>query len=127
MAETSQNLADSLSEGLQASGLSAAELSQRTRVPETTILAFLALRDARDLPERAYLWAHLGLLCREIRLDHERLRPSFDQRFPVPTISNTSPSRSNAIASSAWSRVLVTGLGAAALLAMVMAAASSIG
>lgn len=59
------------------------ELADRTKVPRTTILAFIEEPVAAVLPERVYLRGHLKVLGQALKLDLDALLDAFDDAYPV--------------------------------------------
>ena len=117
-------LARQLEAGLVRKNLTVEELSARTKVPSFSIHTFLGAPVVDELPERVYLRGHLGLLVRELDLDHAAVMDAFDAAFPrdpEPEVEYGPPP--------AFGRrelALAAGLGGVALLAVVLAVASAL-
>lgn len=118
-------LAKDLSRALKVKRLSADALAERTKVPRGCIGAFLAESEAVALPELVYLKGHLKLVCRELGLDAEAYLSELDAQYGVPEPEQVRPPPR--WWTSSFTRTTAAGVGAIALLAIVMAAASSIG
>lgn len=119
------SLARHLESGLVRKRLTVEELSARTKVPAFSIQTFLGAPVADVLPERVYLRGHLGLLVRELELDHTAVMDAFDAAFP----RDPDPEDDSAPPPSFGRRefALAAGLGGVALLAVVLAVANALG
>jgi cytoskeletal protein RodZ len=116
-------LADRLAGGLDRRGMSAEALAERTKVPRSTIDSFLEEPISAVLPERVYLRGQLVVLARELGLDGAELRRLFDEQYPAAPAREASPSTSRF---SPASITLVAGMGCIALVAVVLAFATSL-
>ena len=116
---------DALAQGLQAAldkaHVSVENVSDRTKVPQSTLRWFLGETGAALLPARVYLRGHLLLVAREIGMDETLARDLFDAAYPkieeirdLPEIRRVSGS---ALALSA-------GLAGVGILAIILAFAS---
>lgn len=125
---TKRALGKDLERALKDRDVTVEQLAERTKVPRGTIAAFLDEPGCcAALPELVYLKGHLRLVCRELGLDPEDHLEELEQRFAAakPEVSDE-PRRARWWANS-FTRTTAAGVGALALLMMVMAAASSIG
>lgn len=125
---TQRALATDIERALRDKSVTTEQLAERTKVPRGTIAAFLDEPGCcAALPEFVYLRGHLRLVCRELGLDAEDYRVELEQRFAEATPSPVLEPRPARWWSSSFVRNTAAGVGALALLMMVMAAASSIG
>ena len=105
--------------------VSVEELSERTKVPRTTIRYLMGDPVSAILPERVYLRGHLGVLATDLKADQQAFEQAFDLTFPVETkeVFDTP----EAIRFRAHSRALSAAFGGVALLSVVAAVISAIG
>lgn len=82
MTEQRRPLAQCLFQALESSGLTIEELSERTKVPKSTVRAFLGSEEPAVLPQRVYLRGHLGSMARELDVDVGQVLGLFDAQYP---------------------------------------------
>ena len=76
-------LAQLLKQGLEQRGLTVEAVSERTKVPRSTIAWFLGATSPTIVPQRIYLRAHLGVIARELGLDLAEAWDRFDRENPT--------------------------------------------
>ena len=122
MEQQYSELARELRAAIEASGQTIDLLSDRTKVPRTTILALIEEPIAAVLPERVYLRGHTKVLAQALRLDPAAMMSAFDAAYPVsrpatdPMQAATLPTRKLAVSA---------GLYGIALLAVAVAFATA--
>lgn len=113
-------LAESLREQLQRTGMTVDGLADRTKIPRSTIRALLEEPISAVLPERVYLRGHTSTIARELGMDVEEVLRAFDVRYPVDAPDTDD-------IESGWARrstIVGAGLGCFALIAVALAFAS---
>ena len=117
-------VAQELSSALTLADISVDTLSDRTKVPRTTIGYLLGEPVSAILPERVYLRGHLGVLAVELGADRSKLEAAFDATFPEEAQEITElPERARF---KTQSFAVSAALGGVALLSVVAAFVSAI-
>jgi cytoskeletal protein RodZ len=76
-------LAQLLNQGLEQRGMTVDAVSERTKVPRSTINVFLGSTHPAIVPQRIYLRAHLGVVAKELGLDLAEVFDRFDRENPT--------------------------------------------
>jgi len=76
-------LADTLRDQLQRTGMTVDGLAERTKIPRSTIRSLLEEPISAVLPERVYLRGHTSTLAKELGMDVDDVLRAFDARYPV--------------------------------------------
>lgn len=105
--------------------VSVEELSERTKVPRTTIRYLMGDPISAILPERVYLRGHLGVLVSDLGADQDAFERAFALTFPEETTEMLDAPE--VIRFRAHSRALSAAFGGVALLSVVAAVISAIG
>jgi hypothetical protein len=119
-AQTSQqSLADYLQSEIEQASLSLDQLSDRTKIPRSTIRALLGDEGSALLPERVYLRGHLNVLLNEMQVaDGELGLRLFDLEYDQPIEPETLEA---APTYGVGTMAVGAGLGCVALLAVIVA------
>lgn len=124
MSQSTQKLAQHLNTALADAGLSVETLSERTKVPRTTILHLMDQPVSAFLPERVYLRGHLGLIARELGASVPTIEAAFDDAYPAHTPEPELPEQARY---RSQSFAVTATLGGVALLSVVAAFVTALG
>jgi cytoskeletal protein RodZ len=113
-----QTLRQWLAAGLEQSGLDVDTLAERTKVPRSTIRSLLGERVSAILPERVYLRGQAVLIARELGVDADAVRTSFDREHPVEPVHTGDIEEPRL---GRGTTVVAASLGCVAILAIVLA------
>jgi cytoskeletal protein RodZ len=81
--EQSGTLAQLLSQGLEQRGMTVETVSDRTKVPRSTLRVLLGATDPAILPQRIYLRGHVGVIAKDLGLDPVDAYARFDRENPT--------------------------------------------
>jgi cytoskeletal protein RodZ len=76
-------LAQLLSQGLEQRGLTVDTVSERTKVPRSTLRVLLGATDPAILPQRVYLRGHVGVVAKDLGLELSEAFERFDREYPT--------------------------------------------
>lgn len=75
-------LAQLLSQGLEQRGSTVDAVSERTKVPRSTLRVLLGATDPAIVPQRVYLRGHVGVIGKDLGLDLQDVYARFDREYP---------------------------------------------
>src|SRR5262245_50157530 len=76
-------LAQLLSQGLEHKGTTVETVSERTKVPRSTLRVLLGATDPAILPQRVYLRGHVGVVAKDLGIDLVEAYARFDAENPT--------------------------------------------
>lgn len=118
MSQERQALADKLKKAIAARGITVEAVTNKTKIPRSTLQALMDEPVSGVLPERVYMRGHLGVVAYELGLDRAEMNQLFDTAYPCADKVATSPATPRL---SSASMALMAGMGGMALLAVVLA------
>ncbi len=123
MSSAQSDLARHLETGFSRAQLSVDAVSERTKIPRTTILHLMGKPISAVLPERVYLQGQVKVVAGVLGLSVADTESLFDAAFPVPQPEEPSPEQTRFRSQSIAVSAALTGV---AVLSVVVAVLSAL-